>query len=48
MSRSEFWTLPPGEVWWLIDAHIPQTIQPQEQNERLLQLLEAAIEEAER
>lgn len=23
VSPSEFWEMPPAEVWWLIDAHTP-------------------------
>lgn len=22
-SPSEFWAMPPGEIWWLIDARTP-------------------------
>ena len=24
VTRGEFWTMPPGEVWWLIDAMMPK------------------------
>nr|WP_170540974.1 hypothetical protein [Ruegeria arenilitoris] len=47
VSRAEFWTLPPGELWWLLDAHIPPEKEtPADQNERLFQMMNKAIEEA--
>lgn len=24
VSPSEFWSMPPGEVWWLVDAKTPK------------------------
>lgn len=45
---AEFWRLPPGEVWWILDAHLPPEAEtPVTQNERLYQLLTDAIEETE-
>ena len=48
VSRAEFWALPPGEVWWILDAHLPpERDAPQDQNERLYQSLMAATKEKE-
>ncbi|WP_318339718.1 hypothetical protein [Defluviimonas sp. D31] len=49
MSPAEFWRLPPGELWWVVDARLPPEIQNRKpaQNDRLLSMLEKAIEEAE-
>lgn len=48
VSRDEFWRLPPGEVWWLMDAHIPPEKEtPGAQTERLYQRLRNAIAESE-
>ncbi|MEM9522754.1 MAG: hypothetical protein AAF982_01965, partial [Pseudomonadota bacterium] len=50
VSREEFWRLPPGEIWWIMDAHLPPEKfdeTPAAQKERLYQRLKAAIAEAE-
>jgi hypothetical protein len=36
-TRAEFWTLPPGEVWWLIDAHLPPEIKDRDEKFSTLQ-----------
>lgn len=36
-SPAEFWAMPPGEFWWLYDAHTPQG--PSGDMEELYQLM---------
>lgn len=46
-ARHEFWEIPPGEIWWLVDAHIPpEKREDPDRDARLLRLLENAIAEA--
>jgi hypothetical protein len=42
VSPSEFWQLPPGEIWWLIDAKTAQTPKPKD-TEELYQMMMGAI-----
>jgi hypothetical protein len=39
-SPSEFWQMPPGAFWWLVDAHTAKG--PQGDMEEIYQMLQAA------
>lgn len=42
VSPAEFWALPPGEVWWLVDAMMPREGMDEEEAESLYAALMAA------
>ena len=45
VSAADFWTLPPGEIWWLIDAMMPKTGLQEGEAESLYAALMAAKEQ---
>jgi hypothetical protein len=40
VTREEFWTLPPGELWWIVDAMMPAPSDMGISNEYLLDLID--------
>lgn len=44
VSRSDFWTMPPQEFWWLMQAKLPDLFKRQEDMGDLLAMLREAKE----
>ncbi|NBT33802.1 MAG: hypothetical protein EBT13_18375 [Rhodobacteraceae bacterium] len=41
VTPGEFWAMPPGELWWLVDAMTPDTSLPQSELSDLYDLMRA-------
>ncbi len=35
-TPSEFWAMPPGEIWWLVDANTPEDATDYDEMYRLM------------
>ena len=45
VTPGEFWSLPPGEIWWLIDAMMPEPGLGESTRNELLEMLDKALAE---